>query len=59
MSNTTAVKLCVPEKVLDQHLVVLEKTGAGKSSALRHIVEHLLARDKRVVTIDPKAIGGV
>lgn len=50
----TATKLCIPEKVLDQHLVVLGKTGAGKSSALRHVVEHLLARKKRVCVIDPK-----
>jgi len=33
---------------------VLGKTGAGKSSALRHIVEHLLAKKKRVAVIDPK-----
>lgn len=47
-------KLCIPEKVLDQHLVVLGKTGSGKSSALRHVVEHLLSRNKRVCVIDPK-----
>jgi hypothetical protein len=49
-----ATKLCVPAKVLDQHLVVLGKTGAGKSSALRHMVEHLLAEGKRVCIVDPK-----
>lgn len=48
------MKLCLPEKILDQHLVILGKTGAGKSSALRHIVEHLLNHKKRVVIIDPK-----
>jgi hypothetical protein len=47
-------KLIFPEEILDQHLVVLGKTGAGKSSALRHIVEHLLAKKKRVCIIDPK-----
>lgn len=47
-------KLCIPEKILQQHVVVLGKTGAGKSSKLRHIVEHLLARKKRVCIIDPK-----
>jgi hypothetical protein len=46
--------LCIPEKALEQHLVVLGKTGAGKSSALRHIVEHLLARKKRVCILDVK-----
>lgn len=48
------MKLCIPAKVLDQHLVVLGKTGAGKSSALRHLVEHLLEQKKRVVVVDPK-----
>lgn len=52
--SSKAVPLAFPEKVLDQHMVVLGKTGAGKSSALRHVVEHLLARDKRVCVIDPK-----
>jgi hypothetical protein len=46
--------LVFPSRILEQHLVVLGKTGAGKSSALRHIVEHLLARKKRVCVIDPK-----
>ena len=48
------MSLCIPSKILDQHLVVLGKTGAGKSSALRHIVEHLLSHKKRVCIIDPK-----
>ena len=48
------VPLIFPEKILEQHLVVLGKTGAGKSSALRHVVEHLLGKRKRVVIIDPK-----
>lgn len=47
-------KLCIPNETLEQHLVVLGKTGAGKSSALRHIVEHLLRQKKRVCIIDPK-----
>lgn len=47
-------ELCMPAKVLDQHLVVLGKTGAGKSSALRHVVEHLLGEEKRVCIVDPK-----
>ncbi len=48
------MKLCIPEKILDQHVAVLGKTGAGKSSALRHLAEHLLAKKKRVCIIDPK-----
>lgn len=48
------MSLVFPARALDQHLVVLGKTGSGKSSALRHIVEHLLAHKKRVCVIDPK-----
>lgn len=47
-------KLIFPTPILEQHLVVLGKTGAGKSSALRHIAEHLLRHNKRVCVIDPK-----
>lgn len=48
------MKLIFPEAILKQHLIALGKTGAGKSSALRHIVEHLLRENKRVCIIDPK-----
>ena len=43
-----------PVEVLNQHLVVLGKTGAGKSYTLRGIVENLLCRGKRVCIVDPK-----
>src|SRR5262245_22516412 len=48
------MSLCFPKKILDQHLVFLGKTGAGKSSAMRHVVEYLLRQKKRVCVIDPK-----
>lgn len=48
------MKLCIPEDILKQHMAVLGKTGAGKSSALRHVVEHLLDKKKRVCVVDPK-----
>lgn len=47
-------KLCFPAKVLDQHAVWLGKTGSGKSSALRGVVENLLDQGKRVCIVDPK-----
>jgi uncharacterized protein len=47
-------KLPFPESILRQHSATLGKTGAGKSSALRVSVEHLLDKSKRVVIIDPK-----
>lgn len=50
MSNN----LPVPVTVLNAHCAVLGKTGAGKSSLLRVIVEDLLRRGKRVCVIDPK-----
>ena len=47
-------KLPFPELVLHQHLATLGKTGAGKSSAMRVIVEYLLAHKKRTCVVDPK-----
>ncbi len=46
--------LCVPADILKQHLVVLGKTGSGKSSVLRYLVEHLLEHKKLVCVVDPK-----
>lgn len=46
--------LAIPPACLRSHLVVLGKTGAGKSSVLRHLVEYLLSEKKRVCVIDPK-----
>lgn len=48
------MKFILPEQILAQHLVVLGKTGKGKSSVLRYIVEYLLREKKRVCIIDPK-----
>lgn len=47
-------KLPFPERVLHQHAATLGKTGSGKSSALRVIVEHLLDKGRRVCIVDPK-----
>ena len=44
----------IPIKILEQHLIVLGKTGAGKSSAMRVMVEQLLDAGKRVCIIDIK-----
>lgn len=43
-----------PDAILHQHMAVLGKTGSGKSSVLRLLVEHLLADKKPVCVIDPK-----
>jgi len=47
--------LPLPKEVFEQHLIALGKTGAGKSSALRDMVEWLLDHKERVVIITPKA----
>lgn len=43
-----------PAAALTQHAIALGKTGAGKSSALRVMVEHLLDVDQPVCILDPK-----
>jgi hypothetical protein len=47
-------RLPFPERVLHQHIATLGKTGAGKSSAMRVIAEHLLDNKRRVAIVDPK-----
>lgn len=48
------MSLPFPKEVIEQHAVLLGKTGSGKSSKLRLIVEHLLDHKKRVCVVDPK-----
>lgn len=43
----------IPEAALQQHLAVLGKTGSGKTFAVKGIVEHLLAEQKRIGIVDP------
>lgn len=43
-----------PLEALDQHVAVLGKTRSGKSTALRGVVEGLLARQQPVCIVDPK-----
>jgi len=49
------MSLPIPVEALEQHIITLGKTGAGKSSAVRDLVEYLLDHDKRVIVITPKA----
>lgn len=48
------MKYPIPEQALEQHTAVIGKTGAGKSYAIRGIVETLLDGNKRVCIVDPK-----
>lgn len=48
------MRLPFPERVLQQHIATLGKTGAGKSSAMRVIAEHQLDKKRRVAIVDPK-----
>lgn len=43
-----------PPEILNQHVIALGKTGAGKSSALRVLVESLLDAEQPFCGIDPK-----
>ncbi|MDE2104477.1 MAG: DUF87 domain-containing protein [Patescibacteria group bacterium] len=46
--------LPIPVKTLDQHIAILGKTRAGKSSAMRVLVEFMLGDGRPVCVIDPK-----
>ena len=47
-------KLPIPANALAQHTIVLGKTGAGKSSVLRLLVEDHLGKQQPVCIVDPK-----
>jgi hypothetical protein len=49
------MSLPIPNKTLLQHIIALGKTGSGKSSALRLLVENLLRKKKPVIIVTPKA----
>lgn len=48
------MKLPIPAATLDQHIIALGKTGSGKSSKMRVLIEHLLRKRERVTIIDIK-----
>lgn len=48
------MKYPIPKETLQQNIVALGKTGAGKSSALRSIVEPMLDDKLPICIIDPK-----
>lgn len=43
----------LPEAALNQHIAILGKTGAGKTTAAKGIIEPVLAEHKRVCIVDP------
>lgn len=42
----------IPQEVLDHHLAILGKTGSGKTSTEKLIVEHVVKQDFRVCILD-------
>lgn len=42
-----------PDEILVQHAAILGKTGAGKTSTAKLLVETVVARDSRVCILDP------
>jgi hypothetical protein len=50
------VTVDLPGEVLLQHMAILGKTGAGKTTTAKGIVEHLLDRRERVCIVDPTGV---
>jgi DNA helicase HerA-like ATPase len=42
----------IPEAALTQHMAILGKTGSGKTSTEKLVVEHVVAQDFRVCVLD-------
>src|SRR5438552_3490178 len=49
----TAPQLPIPLEALENHVAFLGKTGSGKTTGAKVIVEDLLDRGERVCVIDP------
>lgn len=47
------MKFPIPDSALAQHIAVLGKTGSGKTSTSKLIVEHVVAEGARVCILDP------
>ncbi len=47
------MKYAFPPQVLSQHIAVLGKTGSGKSSTCKLIIEQVVAEGARVCVLDP------
>lgn len=47
------MKFPISDEALAQHIAILGKTGAGKSSIAKGAVEHLVAQGARVCVLDP------
>ncbi len=46
-------KFPIPELALEQHIACLGKTGSGKTSTAKLIIEHVVAEGYRVCVLDP------
>jgi hypothetical protein len=49
-----SMSFLLPSAVFEQHIILLGKTGSGKSSVIRLMEEHLLDLSEPTCTIDPK-----
>jgi hypothetical protein len=53
MADLTHSAFPIPDEALAQHTAVLGKTGSGKTSTSKLLIEHVVAEDYRVCILDP------
>lgn len=52
-ARARTIPFVLPDEVFASHLAVLGKTGAGKSTTIKDICEHLVPQGARICIIDP------
>ncbi|NNM75093.1 ATP-binding protein [Enterovirga aerilata] len=56
MSRPAKIEHPIPDEAIEKHIAILGKTGSGKTTTSKGIVERLLMRGERACIIDPTGV---